>query len=120
MKSSENTENCDPPRILNFNLTWRCNLKCKMCNYWSRQQVNREELATDQIIDTIRAFKSRFEIEKVRFWGGEPFMRSDLVELINSGSSLSETLIITNGTLISNENATELIKKRPAFYRILN
>lgn len=37
-------------------------------------------------------------------------MRNDLIELIKAISYLAETLIITNGTLLSKENAVELVK----------
>lgn len=97
------------PKDLNFNLTWRCNLKCRMCNNAQQHDPDGQELSGSQIISIAKAYNDVFDIEKVRFWGGEPFLRPDLVRIIRGISPFADTLVITNGTLITESLAMEIV-----------
>lgn len=67
------------PFKMSYALTYKCNLRCKMCNIWKRQGID-SELGIKEI-DNFFKRSSRF------FWlgltGGEPFLRQDLAEIID-------------------------------------
>jgi len=60
-------------------VTYRCNLRCKMCNIWRKPRVE-EELNIGQIDDF---FKRADKFSWVGITGGEPFLRDDLKEIID-------------------------------------
>ena len=99
------------PTVMNFAFTYRCNLRCKMCNNWSLDSsCDKKELSAKEIINIFNSYNAEFNIERVRFWGGEPFMRDDLTKIIKAISPLSQTEVITNGTLISESIAIKLVE----------
>ncbi|RKX96328.1 MAG: hypothetical protein DRP84_01425 [Spirochaetes bacterium] len=98
------------PLAINFLVTSGCNLKCKMCNYRTLLNTKRsEELRTDEIKDFfIREHKKKFH---VILTGGEPFIREDIFEIIETIKQLGLTCgIITNGTLITGKKVKYLIE----------
>ncbi len=85
------------PMNLTFSVTNRCNSRCKTCHIYEKKS---EELSLDE---WRRIFHS---LGKTPFWttisGGEPFLRSDLSELIRSLYDECRPSIInipTNGLL---------------------
>ncbi|MGD9124242.1 MAG: radical SAM protein [Desulfarculaceae bacterium] len=71
------------PLFLDYAVTWRCNARCIMCDTWKTKGTEDQELTPkdwDAILtrdaDFLRAMK------KIGLTGGEPFLRSDLVELL--------------------------------------
>lgn len=96
------------PKLLPLNytisLTYRCNSRCKTCNIW---QKNTDEL-------TLEEYKKIFTSLGISpYWitisGGEPFLRKDIVEIIQCLYEICHPKIInipTNGIL------TELIVEK--------
>ncbi|NYZ78556.1 radical SAM protein [Candidatus Micrarchaeota archaeon] len=86
----------DFPYILNFAVTYRCNLKCKMCNIWKQKCNNELELSE---IDKI--FQNQSNFSWIRLTGGEIFLRDDIVEIVDIISSYNKDLFLlttpTNG-----------------------
>ena len=83
-------------------LTERCNLKCKMCNFW-RKEANRE-LNTELIIGFFHQIKKSALTNKVKitFLGGEPFVRKDAIQIIEAAANRGfKCTISTNGTLLN-------------------
>jgi len=67
------------PIYVIYEVTDRCNLKCKMCSIWRR--ANRaEELNLDQI-EVLASRLRDIGVVVVSLSGGEPFMREDLPEI---------------------------------------
>ena len=68
------------PTVLIFNVSYKCDSKCVMCNSWKLPY--HDDLTTDEYR---RAFGSRLfrSIEYVGITGGEPTLRKDMVELVN-------------------------------------
>ena len=89
------------PFKLSFAITYRCNLKCRMCNIW-RKPADTRELS----IAEIDAFLARTQgLSWVGLTGGEPFLRSDLPQIVESvhrhcGESLLAVHLATNGQLV--------------------
>ncbi|MFH1859827.1 MAG: radical SAM protein [bacterium] len=85
------------PISFTFNLSYHCNSRCLTCNIWKKQtkELTKEEWGT--------IFRS---LGSAPYWttitGGEPFLRQDLVEIVNDLYSQCRPRIInlpTNGLL---------------------
>jgi cyclic pyranopterin phosphate synthase len=84
-------------------ITDRCNLRCHYCMPASGLQwLNRSDLLSYEEIEQLLSVLSSLGVRKLRFTGGEPFMRRDFERLLtrvaerNSFESIS---ITTNGVL---------------------
>ncbi len=95
------------PETISLFLTYRCNLRCKMCGQWGedgwarnlpRDEVLRE-LPVDRLetlIENVSSFKPA-----ITLFGGEPLMYSHWEELVLSIKSAGLRVnMITNGTLL--------------------
>jgi radical SAM protein with 4Fe4S-binding SPASM domain len=97
------------PRKVDLYVTYRCNLRCKMCWLWgeSGTQPRTEEMSLADIevlIDRIKAFRPL-----IAFSGGEPLTRPDIIEILDYARRQSlRTELLTNGTLITPEHARGL------------
>jgi len=85
------------PMFCGHKLTYKCNLRCKMCPFWKRSSkdssVEREKAILKQIYDS--------GVSGIAFEGGEPLLRKDLVEILTFSRSLPlQTSLVTNGTLL--------------------
>lgn len=83
------------------NGTWHCNQKCLHCYAAGQPMGETSELDTNQwyqILDTLKAAN----IPQVTFTGGEPTMRTDLVDLVNHAQWFV-TRLNTNGRLLTPE-----------------
>ncbi|MHB8834573.1 MAG: radical SAM protein [Candidatus Methylomirabilia bacterium] len=91
----------DHPFKLSFAVTYRCNLRCQMCNIW-RKPADAKELS----IADIDVFLARTRgLSWVGLTGGEPFLRPDLPQIVESvhhhcGESLLAVHFATNGQLV--------------------
>ena len=89
------------PRVLPFSLvvsvSFRCNSKCRTCNVWRKQS---DEMTVQEWRKVFASLgRSPFYLT---FTGGEPFLRSDLHELVIAGAELCQPGVITiptNGLL---------------------
>jgi len=94
--------------IVVWNITRACNLKCVHCYNDSGASKADDELPTEEakvVLDDL----VQFGVPSVLFSGGEPLMRTDLLELI--GYTVERGLravISTNGTLITTEMAKKI------------
>lgn len=87
------------PFKLSYAVTYRCNLKCKMCNIWEKAH-HPEELKAD---DIGRFLCRPHKVYWLGITGGEPFLRQDLFDIVDTALSCSKTItalhFATNGTL---------------------
>ncbi len=90
-----------------FSLTPACNLNCVYCHAEGEDHPD-NSLRTDEIIRIINAF-SRHPIKSMKFTGGEPTLREDLIEIIRSVPPHIESSMTTNGTLLA-DSAHDLKK----------
>jgi len=91
---------------LRLAVTDRCNLRCQYCMpSHGIDIVDRKELLSYKEMYRITRVLSELGVDKVRLTGGEPFVRKDFVNFLESLSfndKLKEINITTNGALISN------------------
>lgn len=97
-------------RVLNclWELTYRCNARCPMCSYWKAPTTPRGELTLPEIqagLNKVHSYGCRF----INFTGGEPTIRRDLEEIIQSASRLGIwTSMVTNGSLLTRQRLQDL------------
>ena len=95
------------PRLISWNMTLRCNLRCPHC-YIDAGNVRAEELSTDQgkrLVDQIAEVSRPLLILS----GGEPLLRHDVFELAEYATRKGLTVAMgTNGTLITDPVAHRL------------
>lgn len=99
-----------------FEVTRRCNLRCRMCQYIDflentpiRKQME-GELSTDEwhrLVDQV----ARFSI--ITFTGGEPFVRKDFMEILEHASRRARTHFISNTTMLPEERAERIVALAP-------
>jgi len=88
---------------LRISLTSRCNLRCIYCH--AEGEVNpKEQMSADEIAELMKV-GAQFGIRSVKFTGGEPLLRQDLVEIIRSVPPGVESSLTTNGTLLASKAA---------------
>jgi radical SAM protein with 4Fe4S-binding SPASM domain len=105
---------------VNLEVTVRCNLRCGMCWWWGESGIApelakeghpllKEELTTQEIFEVVDQLAPQKPL--IHLSGGEPFIREDMIDIIEyisrNGMSMS---INTNGTLLS-EDKLERISK---------
>mgnify|MGYP000908169199 FL=1 len=84
---------------LRISITSRCNLRCIYCH--AEGEVNpKEQMSADEIAELMR-IGAQFGIRSVKFTGGEPMLRQDLVDIIRSVPPGVESSMTTNGTLLA-------------------
>jgi len=91
---------------LRLAITDRCNLRCQYCMpIQGIDIVDRKELLSYKEMYRIIRVLSELGVNKVRLTGGEPFVRKnfvDFLETLSFNDKLDEVNITTNGALIAN------------------
>jgi molybdenum cofactor biosynthesis enzyme MoaA len=102
------------PRAICFYVTYRCNMRCSICGIWQQtSKYTSNELSLAKI-DQIFSDPLFFKIEFVNLNGGEPNLRTDLVEIadliIKKLPNLKTLTISSNGSLSKKtaENAEKI------------
>lgn len=67
------------PSMVTFIVTWRCNLRCFMCDVWKKTDHDDMTPAEAGAI-----FKQFPKLDTLRLTGGEPFLRRDFDQLVGS------------------------------------
>ena len=97
-------------------VTRRCNLRCKMCQYieWLENVPVKEqkqgELSTEEWLNVIDQIP-RFSL--ITFTGGEPFVRKDFLDILTHASARTRTHFISNTTMLPEERAEAVVCLAP-------
>ena len=107
-------------KVVNIELSARCNLRCPMCWWWGEKGVGykltkdkdpmiTKELTKEEIFNVI----DQLELERPSFYlsGGEPFIRNETIEIIEYIYSKGLPIGMTNnGTMLSDDIIRRLSK----------
>ena len=87
---------------LRLSLVDKCNLRCTYCMPENVKFLPQKKLMTEaEIFDIAKTFVEEFGINKIRLTGGEPLIRKNAAQIIESLSQLPVQLAITtNGILL--------------------
>ncbi len=101
----------DQPKVVTFDVTYRCSLACNMCQTKWYQQDDRfnSTLSKEQIIQTAKRLNVEEGATFFRFLGAEPLLHPDIFEIISEVSKIGKTWLTTNGTLITDKVANQLV-----------
>jgi radical SAM family uncharacterized protein len=85
------------PVIAGHKLLYRCNLECKMCPFWRR-----EDEALLSLEDEVRMLESlkKAGVLFMGFEGGEPLLRPDIDQILEESYSRFHTSMVSNGWLL--------------------
>lgn len=98
----------DALRLVFWELTASCNLKCQHCRAEAQDEAVANELSTEHIISVAK------DIRKVGdpiivLTGGEPLARNDFFEIAKTCTGLfSRVALATNGTLVTDQIAKKI------------
>ncbi len=99
------------PKEINFQMTNRCTLQCKMCNIWKLTKKGKE-ISVNEMKRILNEVKSWKNTKYVSFVGGESLLRlNDTLELIKYANSLGfYTNIVSNATLLNKKVCKKLLE----------
>jgi cyclic pyranopterin phosphate synthase len=86
-------------------LTDRCNFDCVYCHNEGLGDTRGpmepagDEMGTDDVVRFLEV-AHEFEVDSVKFTGGEPMLREDLEEIVRRAPDGMETSLTTNGTFL--------------------
>lgn len=96
------------PNAVDIAITGRCNLRCKHCSHFTSAGDTQQDLSTAEWCMFFEEL-GRLAVMEVCIQGGEPFLRDDLTELLNSViRNRMRFTILSNGTLIDEKMASFL------------
>jgi radical SAM protein with 4Fe4S-binding SPASM domain len=99
-----------PPFMVSYGITRKCNLSCKHCYSESTDQASPDELSTEEAFRLMDDL-SGWGIGLLIIDGGEPLCRDDLLDIVKYSSSKGiRTTIGSNGTLIDKAMATKMLE----------
>ena len=81
IKASQPTDMC-------IITTYRCPMKCKMCDIWQHPTIKSKEITPEEI-------KLLPEVKFINLTGGEPFVREDLNEIVRVCFTKSPRVVIS-------------------------
>lgn len=92
----------------NLQLTYRCNFKCEICDFWKTEHHQGEELTLAQIRH-IGAQLNKLGTLIISLAGGEPLLREDLGAIIKILKQANHfPILITNGWHVDEARAREI------------
>ncbi len=86
-----------PPRVAHLLVTYRCNLRCVTCGSWRVR--DHDDLTLAEWRDVLRQLRS---LDVAKVLGGEPFVRSDLADLLVAIREIVDPYVLqltTNGMM---------------------
>ena len=90
-----------------WQVTYRCNFRCRICSYWREPHSAREELTVGEFERGARNL-ARVGSLLVNLAGGEPMLRSDLPDVVAALARWHFPLLTTNGWRVRPEQARAL------------
>lgn len=86
-------------------LTYRCPMRCKMCNIWQYPTDKREEIKASDL-------RSLPKLKFINLTGGEPFIREDLAEIVEECYRHTPRIVISTSGWFD-DRVVELARRFP-------
>lgn len=101
---------CDPygrpVNSLRIALTQRCNFECFFCHREGERNSN-TEISAEEVEQLVKC-ASELGMRKVKLTGGEPLIRSDIVDIVSAIAPYSEEVSMTTNGVLLQRHAEEL------------
>ncbi len=114
--------------LLQWHITERCNLRCEHCyqDSFKGDELSHVELLSvlEQFTDLLTFWRDQSSLSTpghITITGGEPFVRSDFLDLLEvfaAQKDIYSFAILTNGSLIDRKRAEYLRALDPAFVQV--
>ncbi|MBM4019674.1 MAG: radical SAM protein [Planctomycetes bacterium] len=95
------------PLWCSWQVTYRCNFRCRICHYWKEAHSAAEELSAAEVARGA-ANLARFGSMLVNLAGGEPLVRRDLPQVVEALAQQHFPFLTTNGWGVRPEQARAL------------
>jgi len=92
-----------------WQVTYRCNFRCKFCHYWHDPLGWRVEPSVADYRDGARKLAS-YGTLMVSIAGGEPMLRTDLPDIVRAVGEYHFPFVTTNGWFVTPQSAAEIMK----------
>jgi MoaA/NifB/PqqE/SkfB family radical SAM enzyme len=92
-----------------WQVTYRCNFRCRFCHYWHDPLGLAPEPPVGQFADGARKLAS-FGSLLISLAGGEPMIRTDLPDIVRAIGEYHFPFVTTNGWLVTAESARDLME----------
>lgn len=100
-----------PPFLISWNITKRCNLKCRHCYLDASELEGGSELTTLEAKKVVDEIASLNRHSMLILTGGEPLLREDCLEIAGHAAGQGITVVLgTNGTLLDRETVRRIVK----------
>ncbi len=100
----------DTLRLVFWELTARCNLKCRHCRAEAQAEAADGELSTAEILAAARDIRATGDPILI-LTGGEPLIRKDFFEIADACTGLfSRVALATNGTAVDDDMARRIVR----------
>lgn len=102
---SNNNYSVPTPTDASIILTYRCPMKCKMCNIWFNPTNKSEEIKASDL-------RTLPKLKFINLTGGEPFVREDLAEIVEECYRHTDRIVISTSGWFE-DRVVALAKKFP-------
>jgi len=96
------------PVWCSWQVTYRCNFRCKFCGYWHDPMGRKPEPTVEQYAAGARKLAS-FGSLLISLAGGEPLLRPDLPQIIAAVGKYHFPFVTTNGWLVTPRLAEQIM-----------
>jgi len=94
----------------NLQVTYRCNFRCQICDFWKTGHDPAEELSLDNVRHIGREL-NRLGTLIISLAGGEPLIREDLFDIITILNQANHfPILITNGWFVNETVARDILR----------
>jgi len=104
---------CTPKKlpVLHYDITERCNARCRICNLWQKNAALKEkELTINEIREVVEDFRKLGGMI-VSIGGGEPLIREDIFDIIAMINSCGLSAHMDTNALLLNKSRVHNLKK---------
>lgn len=102
-----------------LNITTRCSLRCRDCSLFIPYVSSPCDYPADEIMsDFSKALNVLGHVRVVNFYGGEPLLHPELASMVRGlkqNSRIDRISIITNGTILPDEDILQAIQEEKRF-----